>query len=482
MKKLSLKNYVGYGIADLGNNIAFAAVGAYLVAFYTDVLGAKFDAETSAVWLTAITVIMVIARVWDAVNDPIMGWLAQRARPTKWGKFRQYLILGGVPLAFVSVLMFAPIPDMSLAECIVFALFTYIAYGMIYTVVLVPYGSLATVMTRDEGERSRLSIARSIGGGIGGIPAGILFPILVFSTTINAAGEKVSYLDGKKLVACMGVIGAIMLICYITAFFTTKENYSYPHTSQKMCLRSTVITLFKNRPFIIMSLAGMLLIASSMYINSIDLYLFNVCYGKEGMLTWVTVATYAPMVAMIPFTGKIIKKIGKKEMCVYGLILSTAATLVMTVWRIPNPWIFIAFCFLQGAGVGFFTLEIWALAMDVIDYQEMLTGRREEATGYAAFTFMRKIGQALAAIVPVLLAAVNYVAAKGYAGQSQETEDGIYLLATVVPLIMFGLMLVLMLLYPLNKKKDAEMREKLAEQRARYEDASDAEDEREEEI
>ena len=80
------------------------------------------------------------------------------------------------------------------------------------------------------------------------------------------------------------------------------------------------------------------------------------------MLTWVTVATYAPMVAMIPFTGKIIKKIGKKEMCVYGLILSTAATLVMTVWRIPNPWIFIAFCFLQGAGVGFFTLEIWALA------------------------------------------------------------------------------------------------------------------------
>ena len=138
----------------------------------------------------------------------------------------------------------------------------------------------------------------------------------------------------------------------------------------------------------------------------------------------------------------------------------------MTAWRIPNPWIFIAFCFLQGAGVSFFTLEIWALAMDVIDCHELATGRREEAIGYAAFTFMRKIGQAIAAIAPALLGVVGYVAQKGYGGQSAETVDGIYLLATVVPLIMFALMLVLMLVYPLGKKKDAEMREKLAALRA----------------
>ena len=123
-KKLKLGSYVGYGIADLGNNIAFAAVGAYLPAFYSDVLGADFDAATSAVWLTAVTVIMVIARIWDAINDPIMGWLAQRAKPTKWGKFRHYLLFGGIPLALSAVLMFAPIPGMSLAECIVFAFFT----------------------------------------------------------------------------------------------------------------------------------------------------------------------------------------------------------------------------------------------------------------------------------------------------------------------------------------------------------------------
>lgn len=480
-KKLKISNYIGYGVADLGNNIAFAAVGSYLTVFYSDVLGAKFDEATSATWLIAVTAIMVIARVWDAINDPIMGWLAQRAKPTKWGKFRAYLLIGGLPLALSAVLMFAPIPDMSLAECIVFAFFTYIAYGMLYTVVLVPYGSLATVMTRNENERSRLSIARSIGGGIGGIPAGILFPVLVYSTAYNAAGEEIDILDGKKLVICMAVIAVIMIISYVVAFACTKENYEYPPAVQRTSLRVALRSLVRNKPFVIMSLAGMLLIASSMYINSVDIYLFNVYYQKEGMMTFVTIATYAPMVAMIPFSELVIKKIGKKEICVYGLILSVAATLVMTVWRIPNPWIFIAFCFLQGAGVSFFTLEIWALAMDVIDSHELMTGRREEAIGYAAFTFMRKIGQAIAAVVPLLLAAVGYVAGKGYGGQSPETVDGIYLIATVVPLVMFALMLVLMLLYPLNKRLDAEMREKLAALRAEREEEQDPDEEKKEE-
>ena len=471
-KGLKFVNYLGYGIADLGNNIAFAAVGSYLTLFYSDVLGAHFDENTSAAWLSAVTAIMIIARVWDAINDPIMGWLAQRAKPTKWGKFRHYLLFGGIPLAFSAVLMFLPIPDMSLAECIVFALITYIAYGMIYTVVLVPYGSLATVMTRDVRERSRLSIARSIGGGIGGIPAGMLFPLLVYSTVIDANGEKVSELNGDKLVICMAAIAVVMIISYVTAFFTTKENYEYPHTAQDTDLFATLKSLARNKPFVIMSLAGMLLIASSMYITSIDLYLFNVYYRREGMMTFVTIATYAPMVATIPFTEAIIRKVGKKEMCLYGLTASVAATLVMAVWRIPNPWIFIALCFLQGAGIGFFTLEIWALAMDVIDYQELRTGKREEATGYAAFTFMRKIGQAIAAIVPALLGAVGYVASKGYAGQSSETVDGIYILATAVPLVMFVLMFILMLMYPLNKKRDAEMRLALAERRAAYDSAN----------
>lgn len=455
--KLKAKNYFGYAIVDLGNNIAFAVVSSYLTLFYTDVLGARLSDADAAVWLSAITAIMIIARVWDGVNDPIMGVLVQRAKPTRAGKFRGYILYGGIPLALVTVLMFLPIQTASLGVCIAFAAVTYIAYGMLYTVVLVPYGSLATVMTRDGSERSKLSIARSIGGGIGGVPAGILFPLLVYSV----AADGVSVLDGTKLVIAMAVIAVIVTAAYLVGFFCTKENYSYPAEQQKMELKTTLKALLKNKPFITMSLAGMLLIASSMYISTIDLYLFNIYYGKTGMMTFVTLATYAPMVVMIPFTGKIIKKIGKKEMCLVGLALSAVSSLVTLCWKIPNPWVFIAFTFLQGCGIGFFTLEIWAMAMDVIDYQELLSKKREEATSYAIFTFMRKIGQAIAAIVPALLSAVGYVASRGYGGQLAETVDGIYLLATAVPFALFALMLVLMAIYPLGKKKDGEMRAQL---------------------
>lgn len=469
--KLSAKNYLGYATIDLGNNIAFAVVSSYLTLFYTDVLGAHFDSATGAIWLAAISAIMIVARVWDGINDPIMGYLVQRAKPTAAGKFRGYILYGGIPLAILTVLMFLPLENLSLGGAIAFATVTYIAYGMLYTVVLVPYGSLATVMTRDSVERSRLSIARSIGGGIGGVPAGILFPIIVYSTT--AAGVKV--LDGTKLVIAMAVISCLVIAAYVVGFFTTKENYEYPASVQKMNLRVTLKGLLKNKPFIIMSLAGMLLIASSMYISTVDLYLFNIYYGKTGMMTFVTICTYAPMVVLIPFTGKIIKRFGKKAPCLLGLAIATAASLVTMCWHIPNPWVFLLFTFLQGCGIGFFTLEVWALAMDVIDYQELLTKRREEATSYAIFTFMRKIGQAIAAIVPALLAAVGYVSAKGYDGQTVETVDGIYTIATVVPFVLFALMLVLFVIYPLNRKKDEEMRAELAELRASGEVYGEAE-------
>ena len=215
-KGLKFVNYLGYGIADLGNNIAFAAVGSYLTLFYSDVLGAHFDENTSAAWLSAVTAIMIIARIWDAINDPIMGWLAQRAKPTKWGKFRHYLLFGGIPLAFSAVLMFLPIPDMSLAECIVFALITYIAYGMIYTVVLVPYGSLATVMTRDVRERTE-SHTRAILKALRS--SGVFHPMIEFVSSLGtvlvvAVGGYLAYTGG------VDVTEVVAFILYLSLLFT----------------------------------------------------------------------------------------------------------------------------------------------------------------------------------------------------------------------------------------------------------------------
>ena len=460
-KKLTLKNYLGYALIDLGNNIGFSVTSSYLTVFYVDVLCNSLSESEKAIWSIIITIIMVVARIWDGINDPIMGSIAQNSKTGKFGKFRKFILYGGILLSVIFIVMFLPIKNMKLAGITIFALVTYILYGMIYTVVLVPYGSLATLMTRNQNERSRLSIARAIGGGIGGVPAGMLFPLIIYDTVISEE-TSVSTINSTKFFICIIAIAVIMVVSYLIGFKNVKENYPYKENeTKKIKFSESLKSLIKNKPFIIASIVGMLLIASSMFINTIDIYLFNVYYQKEGFMTYVTIATYLPMIIFIPLTELIIKKLGKKEMSIIGLFIAALSSLILFVFKFSNPWVFLVFVLIQGFGIAFITLEIWAICMDVIDYEETRTGKRNEATTYAIFTFMRKIGQALAAFVPLLLSLINYNSDLGYSGQSVETAVGIYNYATLIPFIIFLVMAILMLFYPLNKKNDALMRQKL---------------------
>ena len=441
--KLTVKNYIGYALCDVSGMLAFSALGAYLSVFYTDIL---------KISTTAIFVIMLCARLWDGINDPIMGILVQRRKPDKNGKFRSFIIYGGIPLAIVSVLTMLYIPGLSNSGRIAYAAITYICYGMLYTVVLVPYGSMASVMTRKENERSTLSMCRSVGGGIGSLPATILFPLLVFTNQV---------LDSKKLAVAMSIIAVLMMLLYYLSFRWTREYIPSPAVSERVPLGKILKELVQNRAFVIMSLVGCLLMATSMYMNTTNVYLFKDYYGKSGLLSLVTVAAYLPMLGMIPFINRLIKRFGKKAIAVAGLVVSTITMLAVWLLRIQNPWIYILMCFFLNLGVGFLTLEVWAMAMDVIDARELQTGRREEAISYSAFTFMRKVGQALAALAPLLVGLVGYNSDLVGTGQNAATLEGMYTVSTLIPFIMFAVMLLLMIAYPLGKREMEEMQEGL---------------------
>ncbi|NMP36822.1 MAG: MFS transporter [Clostridiales bacterium] len=449
-KTLTTKNYIGYAFCDAGGMLAFSAMGSYLSVYFTDIL----KISTSAVFI-----IMLVARIWDGINDPIMGFFVQARKPSKHGKYRPYLIGGGIPLAVSVVLIFTYIPGLSSGAYIAIAAATYILYGMLYTVVCVPYGSLASVMTVRENERSLLSVFRSIGGGVGSIPTAILFPMLVLVD---------NKLDSGRLFTAMLIIAVLMIIMYFIGFSWTRENVPPEENPHKMRFSETLKSLLKNRAFVLMSIVGCLLMASSMYMGTVNVYLFKDYFGKGGLLTVLTIISYAPMVIMIPFVNKMIKNFGKKEISVVGLAISCAASFIVFVLRVTNPWIYILMNAFINLGVGFLTLEVWAMAMDVSDYQELKTKKREEAVNYAVFTFMRKVGQALAALAPFFVGLVGYDSELVGLGQNTETLKGMYTVSTLVPFIMFAVMLACMILYPLNKKKTVQMREELAKQREAY--------------
>ncbi len=464
---INLKDKIGYALGDTAGLLTFGLIGSFQNEFYTDVL--RIDTKH-------IRRMVLIARLWDAINDPLWGSFIDSRKPTKHGRFRPYILGAAFPLAIAAVLMYLFIPNLTPTQYLIYAYVTYIFYGMMYTGTNIPYGSLASVITDDEGERSSLSMWRSIGAGLGGLPAQMILPLIAYQTVTTESGEVSSL---KVNTFTMFVIGLAVLsvLVYYLHFRMTKERVLLPpkQNENKYNVKNSLKQLVRNKPFIVLCVVSMLLIAYQLYTQATYKYLFKHFYNKPGLNAFVTVFTYLPMAMFIPFMGKIIKRFGKKEICSYGLLFAAVVNVVMYLLRftslVNNPYIFLALLFLSGAGQTFLVLEVWALVMDVIDYHELRSGRREEGTAYACYSFMRKVGQTIAGYgLNFLLSVIHYNTEAGdTVKQDPEVLKKLFDISTIVPAIMLILMFVLlMFVYSLSKKRLAQMHDemKAAEQAA----------------
>lgn len=459
---IKFKDKIGYALGDMGGILTFSLIGAFQNKFYTDVL--NIDPAK-------IVVLILVARLWDAINDPIWGAFIDSRKPTKQGKFRPYIFWFSIPLAVACALMFTVIPNLSSAKYLLYAYVTYIFYGMMYTAVNIPYGSLASVVTDDEKERSSLSMWRSVGAGVGGLPGTVLLPMIVYTTTgTYANGTKIQALDGNKLTVCAVILAVISVVIFFFHYKMTKERI-LPVAKQKGDYKVTqsIKDLFSNRPFVTLAIAAMLLMAFQFYYQSTYTYLFTDYYHKPGLYSLVAICSYLPMALFIPVMNKLIDKFGKKELCSYGMFFAAAATFILYFIKTSNPYVFLFFVFLSGLGQTFFVLEIWALVMDVIDYHEVRTHRREEGTAYALISFMRKLGQTLAGVgLNALLAVINYNSDASKQGKAlaDDVLAKLYDISTLVPAIFFALMAVVLFFgYNLSKDKLDKMHAELIEQR-----------------
>ena len=454
MNKLKAKHYVGYTLVDFANNLAFCVMSSYLAIYCTDILGIAGG---------VVSAIMIAARIWDAVNDPIMGFIIQSKKPNKYGKYRPFILYGGYPLAVSALLVFLKISN-SLTVNTIWVAAAYILYGMIYTILSVPYGSLATVMTTRDNERSILSMCRAVGGGFGNLPT-LIFPMLIMT-----AGADGNQMDADKLRIGMVIIAVSMIVLYTISFKLTTERVVIKEEQEKVSMIKTIRLLIKDRAFVTMSIIGCLILAVQMYLSTVNLYLFKDYFHRSGMNTVYMIVSYAPMALMIPFANMLIKKFGKKEVCIVSLAISAVAAFLTFILQLGEGSItlFIVLAFFINAGIGFLVLEVWSMAADIIDYHEWKTNKREEAATFALFTFMRKIGQAIAALAPFFVSLVGYDASKVGTGiaQSEHVLKSMYNVATLVPFIMIALMLILSIIYPLNKKTTEQMHSVLEEKRA----------------
>ena len=450
-KKLPRKNIIGYALGDMGCVITFGTIGSFLQMFYTDILHIS---------LAKITVLMLIARIWDAVNDPICGALIDSRKATRFGRFRPYVMWFSLPLAIVFILAFVKIPGLSENGYLIYAYITYILYGMLYTCVNIPYGSMASAMTNDLTERSNLSVIRSLGAGFGSVPGQILLPLFVYSTAVDGVTKV---LNASKLLTGVILLAGFSIIVFFFFFKLTREYIPAREHENRHDTFARLLELAKNRPFMMLCLSSMMLLAGSMYTQTIFNYLFKNYFEKPGMFALVTIFNYIPMLALMPFMGKLAKRFGKKEICAFGSLFAALSFLILYFVKTTNVYVFLAVILIGGFGLSFFTLEVWAMVTDVIDYNELKNNHRREATTYASFSFFRKLGQTLAGIgASIMLAVINYDTSEGVVRQTDAVNKGIYDIATLVPFIMYLVMfLLLFIAYPLTRKKVEEQRKAL---------------------
>jgi len=328
-----------------------------------------------------------------------------------------------------------------------------------------PLGAMASVITDDGKERSVLSTFRTIGSGLGSMPAAVLVPMLVY--TQQADGLKV--LDGSKMFVVVCVFAVLCIVIHQFAFRLTKERVPSPPQEEKHNLLATIKVLLRNRPYLALCFTSMLLVGVSFYTTAVYNFLYTDYFQEPQLYSLLAIATYAPTALLLPFLHKWVQRFGKRNLCAFGLLISAVASTAALVLRTTDPYLFMGFCFFMGLGTTFINMQLWALIADVLDQQELLSRKREEGTCYSLFFFMRKIGQTMAGSGSAFLfSSIGYD--KELPVQAPIVAGKMYTQATMVPAVAYTLMFLAMVLwYPLTPKKEEANQEALRRQRAEIE-------------
>ena len=262
-KKLTKFSMIAYGLGDLASQFVWTFVGTYLTVFYTDIVGLA---------PVAVSMIMLLARLWDGINDPMMGMIAERTR-SKFGRFRPYIAFGSPFLALFSVLTFTG-PFGNGTAGVIWAAIIYIVAGMIYTLVNIPYGALAAVMSEDANERNQLNAWRSVGMNVGMIIVNSMssFIMLAFSD-----GSQVATGRGYFMTALIYAVISIPL--FFAVFVTSREVVQPMKNENKVPLRTTLKNVIGNKYLMIVFLIMILQMTAFMGRIAVTTFYVIYCLG-----------------------------------------------------------------------------------------------------------------------------------------------------------------------------------------------------------
>lgn len=450
---------LGYLFGDFGNDFTFLLSSGFLLKFYTDVMGVS---------AAVVGIVMMVARFVDAFTDVAMGRICDRSRVSAAGKFKPWILRMSGPVAIASFLIYqSSFATYSMGFKIIWLFVTYILWGSIfYTSINIPYGSMASAISAEPGDRQSLSTFRSIGGTLAGLITGVGVPMLAYSE--DAAGNLV--MNGSRFTMIAGIFSALAVGCYLLCYFLTTERV-IPEGAGEAKAPDKYNNVFqmlknavKNRALVSIIAASVFMLLSQLTMQQMANYVYPNFYGNTAAQSASTIVMVVAMFLAAALAKPAAEKFGKAEISVVSNLLAALVCFLLFVLRPDNVWVYVAFISLCWLGLGMFSMVNWALITDVIDYSELKNGIREDGSVYALYSFARKLGQAAAAGASGgLLTWIGYTEETAF---DPVVTNGIFNISTLLPAIGFLLLaLILWFWYPLHKKQVEENVEKLREKR-----------------
>lgn len=447
------KEGFSYSLCGFGQNLICTIIGSYLTVFMTDAIG--FNA-------LAVAFLMLGARIFDALNDPIMGSIVDRTR-TKWGKCRPYMKWMAFPIAIMTAICFLPWYPQSDGGFAAISVM-YVVWGMIYTVADVPYWGLSTAMSNDTYRRGNLlTIARlfcTAGAGI----VTVITPII----TDNMTKGLDPVAKGEMLKWIYFVIAIVCCVIAVPLFFlgfknTTERNIS---TENPPSLGHNLKLLFKNKPLMLIVLSGIGGAARMLFTYTGGFYFAKYIMDKESMYSLFTMAIVPGGLVASLLVPWCTKKFGKRNTYIWSHIVGGVAMLIAFIVGIAcdrgaytstaTTVVLLIALVIAGIPSGFGNIVTYAMIGDTVEYLELKTGERAEGICFAMQTLINKIGMAVGAFVGVLAYYMAGVAANDASSVTPEGKDTMWFMLVGIAAISFFLTVIPLFFYKFNEKQQQE--------------------------
>lgn len=438
--KLSQLQRIGFGSGDLAQNLIYQTVSMYLLIFYTNVFG------ISAV---AAGIMFLVVRVVDVIWDPIVGAFVDKNNP-RMGKYRSYLILGGIPLTGFAILCFWN----GFSGSLFYAYTTYVGLSIIYTLINVPYGALNASLTRDTDEITKLTSTRMFMANLGGLAVGYGVPIMVQYFSPN--GKINSHESAQAWFITMTIYAIAGLFLLIFCYTQTKERVVMDEKETENVKVSDLWTEFKhNGPLRVLAFFFITAFAMMAIGNSAGSYYMIYNVQAPEMLPYFMALGSIPAFIFMPLVPAIKRAIGKKQMFYVFLTIAVLGMIMLYVISVvpalkTQVWLVLVAQFIKSTGVIVATGYMWALVPEVISYGEHKTGKRISGIVNALTGIFYKAGMALGGVVPGLVLAYVGFNKDNEITQSAFAEQGILWLVAIIPALLLIVAMFIISKYELD--------------------------------